>query len=178
MSNFNPVVLIFFVPVMDSWVFPWLRKRGHMPSPIKRMTIGFGLVTVAMIWATILQKIIYLSPPHYDHPGNRPNDVSIWWQVGPYVIVALSEIFTLVAAIEYAYNHAPRSMKTLLSSLNALPNALASLIVYALLPASKDPNLVVLYGIVSAISGVTTLGFYFLFRTWDREDIADNPRHR
>ncbi|KAE9382990.1 hypothetical protein BT96DRAFT_869491, partial [Gymnopus androsaceus JB14] len=167
MSNFNPITLIFLVPVMDSWVFPWLRQKGRMPSPIKRMTIGFGLVTLAMVWATILQKAIYLSPPHFDHPGNLPNNVSIWWQVGPYIIIALSEIFTLVAAIEYAYNHAPKSMKAVVSSLNALPNALASLVVYALLPASKDPNLVVLYGIISALSGVGTIGFYVFYRERD-----------
>lgn len=45
----------------------------------------------------------------------------------------------MITVLEYAYNASPASMKTIVTAMNAVPNSVASLLVYMLLPLSKDP---------------------------------------
>ena len=92
MTNANPIALTLFVPVLDHYGFPWLRKKGWEPTPLKRMAFGFLLASLGMVYAAVLQAFIYRAGPHFDHPGDRSNDISVWWQIPPYVIVALAEI--------------------------------------------------------------------------------------
>lgn len=92
MTNVNPLALTFFVPALDHYVFPWLRRKGWEPTPLKRIAFGFLLVSLAMTYAAILQSFIYHTGPFFDHPGEKSNDISIWWQIPPYVIIALAEI--------------------------------------------------------------------------------------
>lgn len=40
---------------MDSFVYPFLRKRNINFSPIKKITAGFIFGGLAMIWAAVLQ---------------------------------------------------------------------------------------------------------------------------
>lgn len=92
MTNANPIALIVFVPALDHYGFPWLRRKGWEPTPIKRMTFGFLLASLGMVYAAVLQDFIYHASPHFDHPGDRSNHISVWWQLPPYTIVALAEI--------------------------------------------------------------------------------------
>ena len=92
MTNANPIALTLFVPVLDHYGFPWLRKKGWEPTPLKRMAFGFFLASLGMVYAAVLQVFIYRAGPYFDRPGVRSNDISVWWQIPPYVIVALAEI--------------------------------------------------------------------------------------
>lgn len=92
MTNVNPITLTFVVPFVDHLVFPWLRKKGWEPTPLKRIAFGFLLVSLGMVYAAVLQAFIYRSGPYFNYPGNRPNDISVWWQLPPYMILALAEI--------------------------------------------------------------------------------------
>ncbi|KAK7756788.1 peptide transporter ptr2 [Diatrype stigma] len=178
MTNVNPITLTFIVPFVDHLVFPWLRKKGWEPTPLKRIAFGFLLVSLGMVYAAVLQAFIYRSGPYYDHPGNRSNEISVWWQLPPYMILALAEIFAVITALEYAYNRSPPSMKTIVSAMNAVPNAGASLLVYCLLPLSKDPYLTWNFATIALISFITMIGFWWGFRKEDLEyeDDADDKQ--
>ena len=65
-----------------------------------RISLGFVLAGLAMFWAAAVQYAIYISPPNFHHPlfgadgspqTGTPNHVSIYWQLGPYVLIAISE---------------------------------------------------------------------------------------
>lgn len=49
MGNTNPIALTLFVPAFDGYIFPWLRRKGWEPTPMKRMTFGFLLVSLGMV---------------------------------------------------------------------------------------------------------------------------------
>ncbi len=38
----DPIVIVIFIPVVDQWLLPMLRKRGFPLKPITRMVVGLG----------------------------------------------------------------------------------------------------------------------------------------
>lgn len=55
-SNLDPIVLILLIPVLDLLVYPGLRRRGIVFSPIKKITAGFVTAGLAMVWAAVIQN--------------------------------------------------------------------------------------------------------------------------
>lgn len=60
LSNLDPIAIIIIVPIMDTLVYPALRKRGIRFTPIKKITAGFIIGSFAMIWASVLQYYVYV----------------------------------------------------------------------------------------------------------------------
>jgi POT family proton-dependent oligopeptide transporter len=58
LSNLDPIAIIIIVPIMDSLVYPFLRRRGIRFTPIKKITAGFILGSFAMLWASVLQYYV------------------------------------------------------------------------------------------------------------------------
>jgi POT family proton-dependent oligopeptide transporter len=114
----NPLFVVILIPVFTSWLFPFLEKRGLKPTPLRK--IGAGLVTIGMAFV-----IIALLQEKIDD-GGKP---SVWWQVLAYILLASSEILVSVTCLEYAYTHAPPSMKSTMSALYLLGISLGNLIV-------------------------------------------------
>ena len=55
LSNINPLTLIIFIPIVDTCLYPNLRKIGFKMRPITRITIGFWIGVVAMAYCAIIQ---------------------------------------------------------------------------------------------------------------------------
>ena len=55
LSNINPLTLIIFIPIVDKFLYPNLRKIGFKMRPITRITIGFWIGAVAMAYCAIIQ---------------------------------------------------------------------------------------------------------------------------
>lgn len=95
MYNANPIVIIIFMPLVEHFRFPWLRRSGFTLTPVTRLVWGFGLEALAMAMAAIVQKLIYNAGPCYKDPlqhcaasdgGAVPNSVSVFVQVPIYVL--------------------------------------------------------------------------------------------
>ncbi|RKU46176.1 hypothetical protein DL546_008452 [Coniochaeta pulveracea] len=54
MYNANPIIIIIFMPLVDRFLFPWLRRSGFTLSPVTRLVWGFGLEALAMAMAAIV----------------------------------------------------------------------------------------------------------------------------
>ena len=55
LSNINPITLVIFIPIIDNFLYPGLRKIGFKMRPITRITIGFWLGVVSMAYCAIIQ---------------------------------------------------------------------------------------------------------------------------
>jgi POT family proton-dependent oligopeptide transporter len=82
-----------------------------------------------MVYSAVLEHYIYLgSPCQNDEPstckdpdGNPfPAKINVWVVSGPYILVALSEMFTSITSIEYAFTKVNTKF---VSQLNSLPKA-------------------------------------------------------
>lgn len=179
LTMLDPLSLTLLLPFVDSMFYPLLRKLNIDMMYMKRMTLGFLLGGLAMLWAAFVQYKIYSAPPFYDHPlvdfdGNPanevPNAVSVWFQIPAYVLIAVSEIFASIASLEYSYTHAPKSMKCMVSALSLFANAAAALIGMALGPFATDPYLTKMY-IIVGVSSISTGGLFWAgFKHFDEED--------
>ena len=55
LNNINPLTLIVFIPIVDRFLYPGLRKIGFKMRPVTRITIGFWIGAVAMAYCAIVQ---------------------------------------------------------------------------------------------------------------------------
>ncbi|KAG1583846.1 hypothetical protein G6F48_008262 [Rhizopus delemar] len=169
MSNFDPIALIIFIPITDLLFYPFLRKHKINFYPQKRITVGFFLGALSMVYAAVVQHYIYLDELFISSGGETSN-VSVFIQIPCYVLIAFSEIFASITSIEYAYTHAPKSMKSLVSALSLWPNCVAALISLAISPSAEDPNMVWVYTGVAVGAFVCGCLYYYLFAHYDRID--------
>lgn len=174
MQNFDPIAIIVAIPILDRLVYPMLRKRGIKLRPITRITIGFMIAGLAMMYAAILQSQIYKTGPCYSAPANCDagivdgvylgNNIHIAIQTPAYMLIGLSEVFISVTGLEYAYTKSPPSMKSFVQALYLLTNAFGSAISEAFVSVAVDPKFTWLYVGICVASFVTAAVFWYLFR--------------
>lgn len=114
----NPLFVVLLIPFLNSWFFPFLEKRGIKASPLRKIGAGLIIIGFAFVIIALLQQNI--------DAGGKP---SVWWQILAYILLATSEILVSVTCLEYAYTHAPPSMKSTMSALYLLGISLGNLVV-------------------------------------------------
>ncbi|KAL4795286.1 POT family-domain-containing protein [Aspergillus venezuelensis] len=137
LQNLDPIALIIFIPLLDFVVYPLLRKYNMNFRPELKITAGFFLAALSMVYASVLQYYIYRSPP---------NSIHVWVQTPIYVLIGFSEAFVIITGLELAYTKAPESLRSLVSALFWLTIGIAAAICIALAPVSQDPYLTWMYG--------------------------------
>jgi POT family proton-dependent oligopeptide transporter len=184
LSNLDPFALILLIPVFDLLIYPLLRKLKINLTPIKKITIGFFLGSAAMIWACVIQYYIYkkspcgkyaagLLPPALGGDGETvcPTvDINVWAQTGSYVLLAISEIFASITALEYAFTKAPKNMRSLIMAFSLFMSAISAAIGEAFVTLSADPLLVWNYGVMAVLSAVGGTLFFMQYRQLDRDE--------
>ncbi|KAM9346832.1 solute carrier family 15 member 1 [Symphorus nematophorus] len=87
MQTFNPILILTLVPLMDSVVYPLIKKCGFNFTPLKRMTVGMVLAAIAFVCAAVTQIQIDKTLPDFPsasqsqlkllNMGNNPVTVSL-----------------------------------------------------------------------------------------------------
>jgi POT family proton-dependent oligopeptide transporter len=93
----RPKHLLTIIPLVG--LYPFLRKFKINFSPVRPIFTGFLLVSASMVYASVLQHFIYISPTKSIH---------VWIQAPAYIFVAISEAFVIVTGLELAFTHAPK----------------------------------------------------------------------
>ncbi|KAL1875122.1 hypothetical protein Plec18167_005792 [Paecilomyces lecythidis] len=171
-SNLDPLALIIFIPIMDQFIYPGIRKMGFTFTPLKKIFVGYMMATMAMISATVIQYYIYKLSPCGSHASSceKTAPINVWVQTVPYVLIAFSEIFAAITGYEYAYTKAPKNMKSLVQSLFLFMNAISSAIAQALVSLSADPLLIWNYGFVAVLAFVGGVLFYITHYSLDKQE--------
>ncbi|KAI5453955.1 hypothetical protein NCC49_004950 [Naganishia albida] len=143
-SNFNPLTIVIFAPILNYVFYPWMARIGYPLAPMTRMTIGFALAGINMIVGAILQWQVEQSSPcgvYATSDCAGVSDVSLWAQIPLYSLPAIGELFVNVSSYELAYTRAPARMKSLIYALVLFTSAISSAIGLALTPVVIDPYL-------------------------------------
>ncbi|KAK4251772.1 POT family-domain-containing protein [Corynascus novoguineensis] len=179
LTNLNPFALIIMIPLLDIIVYPVLRKLRIIPTPLKRIAIGYYVAAAAMIWACVIQYYIYQKSEcgRYANgkvPGTTRKcervEISMWAQTGSYVLIAFSEIMASITSLEYAHSKAPANMRSMVQSVALFMNAISSAIGFALVPLADDPLLVWNYAVVAILAVIGGTMFWLQFRHLDKQE--------
>ena len=161
----NQVGCIIFAPLIQEVLYPFLHRRHIYLRPVTRITIGFCFVASSMLYATVVQHFIYSS---------TNAKVNVWIQAPLYFLLAIGEVFAMVTAMEYAYDHSPKDMKVVVQAVSLLIAGVGSAIAMALTPAAHDPLMVGFYGSLTGAMVLTTIIFYLVFRHYDKPAAAED----
>lgn len=107
-SKLNPIFIVIVIPIMDFIIYPLLRKCGVNLTPIKKITAGFVLASMAMVSACVTQAYIYKLSKCGDNinaltKGGRTDctaPISVWVQVFPYGLIGMSEVLASITKLE------------------------------------------------------------------------------
>lgn len=175
MYNLNPISVMVFLPFFQSWIYPTLAKMKINFSPEHRIGVGLFCATLAIAYITGIQHLVYSTGPCFSHPlkclgGNIPNNVSVGAQTPTYVFLAWAEILAIVAGTQLGYSRAPASMKSIVQAIFNFFSALGALLGCGVSFAAYDPNMVIVYGSITALLLSVTVGFElsYLVRGKDR----------
>lgn len=176
-SIINPIACIILGPLIQHLLYPCLERRDISLPPILRITIGFIFMTFAMLYATIVQHIIYTSDTCYQVPAacvgpsamqsTAPKRVTVWIQAPVYVLIAVGELFSVVTALEYAYSLSPKSMEAVVQAISLLIAGIGSACAMGFSPLARDPYTRTLYFCLSCLMAATTLAFWWCFAAYD-----------
>lgn len=183
MQNFDPISILVFIPILEMGVYPLLRRMRINFRPISRISLGFIVASLAMVYAAIVQHLIYSAGPCYEKPHCElslvdgqymGNNIHIAIQTPAYVFIGVSEIFASVSGLEYAYTKAPLSMKSFVQSMYLLTNAFGSAIGMALSPVAYDPAIMWMFTGLACASFATGFIFWFLYRHLNDQEAEMN----
>lgn len=174
MQSINSIAIIIIIPIVNKFLFPFLRRVGIPFRPISRIFVGFMCSTLAMAYAAIIQHLIYTSGPCYEQvlstdckaSGGEavPNDIHVAIQAPVYVFVSLSEIFASITGLEYAYTKAPSNMKAFIMAIFLFTNAFGAVLGIAISPTAKDPKILWMYVALAVVAFIAGVSFYFIYR--------------
>ncbi|EOA86833.1 uncharacterized protein SETTUDRAFT_115376 [Exserohilum turcica Et28A] len=175
-TNLNPISLVIFIPIVDNFLYPALRKANIHFTPIKRMAFGFILGSLAMVSAAVIQHYIYQGGPcgKFMNTCDKPSPINVWVQTVPYVLIGFSEIFTSVTGLEFAFTKAPKNMRSLVTSYWHFMSAFSNAIGQAFVSLSEDPLLVWNYTAVAILAFIGGVLFWLHQRKTDKQEDALN----
>ncbi len=148
MQAVNPLLVVLLIPFNNLVLYPFLQRRGVEFTALRRMTLGIALSGLSWIAVGGFQILI-----------DGGAQISILWQLLPYVILTLAEVFVSTTGLEFAYSQAPTRMKGVIMSFWSLSVTVGSLWVLLVNSGVRSQ------GLVQSVSGIgmsiTTFQMFF-----------------
>jgi POT family proton-dependent oligopeptide transporter len=134
LQSLNSVFVLLFIPIFSYFIYPKVEKFWPL-TPMKKMGVGFVLMTAAFVLVSFIQVWI--------DGGDRPNIV---WQIAAYGLLTASEIMISIVALEFAYTQAPRKMKSFIMCFYLVSVAVGNFLVvivnhYIQVPSAAEQQL-------------------------------------
>jgi proton-dependent oligopeptide transporter, POT family len=116
MQALNPALVMLIIPFNNLVLYPALRRLGFEPTALRRMGTGIVFAGFAWIIAGVLQLWI-----------DGGAQVSLTWQVWPYLLLTFGEVLVSATALEFAYSQATQAMKGVIMAFWYLTSTFGSL---------------------------------------------------
>ncbi|HHY86819.1 MAG TPA: POT family MFS transporter [Verrucomicrobia bacterium] len=117
----NPILVMIFVPILTWLVYP---AMGRFATPLRRMALGMFLAAFSFVVVAVMQTRI-----------EAGEQLSILWQLLPYVIITVAEVLFSTTGLEFAFREAAASMKSTITGIWWLTVCLGNLFVSVLTSA-------------------------------------------
>lgn len=101
----NPLMVMMIIPIVTAFLYPMAEKLGWRPTALRKMTVGMIVASASFLVVAGLQL-----------PLDGGGSVHVLWQMIPFFVLTMAEVFVSVTGLEFAYTQAPRSMKSTMMS--------------------------------------------------------------
>lgn len=108
------IILIFLVPVYETFFVPLMRKvtgKESGISPLQRIGVGLFTVTFSMVSAALVEN------KRRSLATCSNKQISIFWVAPQFIIFGVSEMFTAVGLIEFFYKQSLAGMQSFLTAM-------------------------------------------------------------
>ncbi|PKI57514.1 hypothetical protein CRG98_022165 [Punica granatum] len=118
LQSFISIGIIAFIPIYDRVFVPLARAFTGKPSGItmlQRIGIGMSLSITAMAVAALVESErleIALEYGLIDQP-NVTVPMSVWWLIPQYILIGVSDVFTMVGLQEFFYDQVPSEWRSI-----------------------------------------------------------------
>jgi POT family proton-dependent oligopeptide transporter len=112
MNNADAMSVLAFGYLIGNIIYPALNERQIKIPTTYKFAIGSAFGAAAVGCAILTDYAIHAE---YKRSGGA---ITVLWQVFPYFLIGIGEIFAVSAAYEFAFTVAPAKMKTLASAAN------------------------------------------------------------
>ncbi|TVT99287.1 hypothetical protein EJB05_55362 [Eragrostis curvula] len=121
-SSIN-VSIILLMPMYDKMIIPFINLitgRSDGITVLQRIGVGMVLSIVAMVIAALVEswRISVAAATGGEGGGGGAAQLSIFWLLPQYVLLGVSDVFTVVGMQEFFYTQVPSTMKTIGIGLN------------------------------------------------------------
>ncbi|TVU20331.1 hypothetical protein EJB05_36536, partial [Eragrostis curvula] len=130
LSTVGVLSVLLWVLIYETVLVPLARHVTGMDkgfSQRQRIGIGLALSMLTMVYSALLEmKRLAIAEANGLTNQNVPVPMSIIWQVPAYFLQGAADAFGAIGKIEYFYDHAPESMKSLCAAFGQLTIASGS----------------------------------------------------
>ena len=122
MQSMNALIVMVLVPLFTLGIYPSLDRLGWKATPVRRMSVGLFLTAFSFVLVGLIQQRI-------DSLAGAGQKMSVLWQTVPYIVLTAGEVLVSATGNEFAYTHAPKTMKSTMTSLWLLTISVGNLLV-------------------------------------------------
>ncbi|KAJ3703511.1 hypothetical protein LUZ61_007216 [Rhynchospora tenuis] len=132
LSSFNVLAVVVFAPIYERIIVPVackITKTEGGISHLQRAGIGLLFVILAMLSAAIVEtKRLQIARDEGLMHQNVAVPMIIFWQIPQYVLAGIGDMLNQIGMLEFFYDQAPDSMRSLCLALGLLTVSLGSYI--------------------------------------------------
>lgn len=166
----NPLAIIITLPLLNSYIYPYLRKKNINFNPVLKITCGFFLASIGSILGSFVQYDVYENSicgwedaSNCNQPANI-SKISWIFYILMFTLQAIGECFAAVTCYELAYSMSPINMRGTVVALFLTAIAGSSFFGEILSKWSHDPYLVNVFLSTGLIGIFSTILFWLNFR--------------
>jgi POT family proton-dependent oligopeptide transporter len=130
MQTLNAVLLLIMLPFNSLVLYPLLERMGIRVTAMRRMSAGMLLIAIAWLPIVAFQASL-----------EEGQQLSLLWQVLPYVLMSMAEVLLSTTGLEFAYSQAPASMKGILMSFFYLSFSIGNVWTLLVTSAMQNPGM-------------------------------------
>jgi len=133
LNTFNAATIIILVPIFDRFLYPCLKKFNMNFNSLRRIGIGLVLAILSMLYCGVLEifrKKEYIAGNIIVQTINEKPvigaNMSIFWQAPGFFFIGCGEVLASITGLQFAYDEAPTSMRSIVQATNLLSTAFGS----------------------------------------------------
>ncbi len=157
----NPALVVILMLVAEPF-YKMLEERNMRVTPLRRMLMGMIFTALAYVSIGIAQLRI---------EAEGVGLVSWTWQICPYVLITIGEVFVSVTGLEYAYTQAPKHLKATVMGMWKLTIAFGSKLVILVLDVGFEKRSTFFFFFAGLMLFTAVL---FMFRTQQQDATTIN----